>query len=66
VVSGLRYAFPKAMARLEPTLPRLVELHDRVAARPRIEAYLRSKRRLAFNQMGIFRRYPELDIGPRK
>jgi glutathione S-transferase len=61
VVSGLRYAFPNAMARLEPTLPHLVELHDRVAARPRIKAYLRSKRRIAFNQQGIFRRYRELD-----
>jgi glutathione S-transferase len=37
-----------------------------VAARPRIKAYLRSKRRIAFNQQGIFRRYPELDTGPRK
>ena len=38
VVAGLRYAFPNAMARLEPTLPRLVALRDRVAARPRIAA----------------------------
>jgi glutathione S-transferase len=61
VVEGLRYAFPNAMARLERKLPRLVALHDRVAERPRIAAYLASKRRLAFNEMGIFRRYPELD-----
>ena len=46
---------------VEPTLPLLVALHDRVAARPRIAAYLRSKRRQPFNQMGIFRHYPELD-----
>ena len=66
VVEGLRYAFPRAMARLEPKLPRLVALRDRVAERPRIAAYLASKRRLAFNEMGIFRRYPELDTpGPR-
>lgn len=61
VVAGLRYAFPRAMARLEPKFPRLVALHDRVAARPRIAAYLASDRRIAFNQHGIFRHYPELD-----
>ena len=61
IVAGLRYAFPNAMAGVEPTLPLLVALHDRVAARPRVAAYLRSKRRQPFNQMGIFRHYPELD-----
>jgi glutathione S-transferase len=61
VVEGLRYAFPNAMARLEAKLPRLVALRDRVAARPRIAAYLASSRRIPFNQQGIFRRYPELD-----
>ena len=61
MVAGLRYAFPRAMARLEPEYPRLVALHDRVAARPRIAAYLASKRRIAFNRHGIFRHYPELD-----
>jgi glutathione S-transferase len=61
VVAGLRYAFPKAMARLEPDYPRVIALHDRVAARPRIAAYLASDRRLAFNEHGIFRHYPELD-----
>jgi glutathione S-transferase len=62
IVEGLRYAFPNAMARLEPKLPLLVALRDRVAGRPRIAAYLASKRRLAWNQQGIFRRYPELDL----
>jgi glutathione S-transferase len=61
VVAGLRYAFPRAMARLEPKYPRVVALHDRVAARPRIAAYLASDRRIAFNEHGIFRHYPELD-----
>ena len=61
VVAGLRYAFPNAMTRLERRIPRVVALHDRVAARPRIAAYLRSPRRLPFNQEGIFRHYPELD-----
>jgi glutathione S-transferase len=36
-------------------------VHDRVVARPRIEKYLASPRRIAFNEMGIFRHYPELD-----
>ena len=40
LVAGLRYAFPRAMARLEPHFPRVVALHDRIAARPRIAAYL--------------------------
>ncbi len=61
VMAGLRYAFPNMMARLEPTLPGLVALHDRVARRPNILAYLNSTRRLPFNEDGIFRRYPELD-----
>jgi glutathione S-transferase len=61
VIEGLRYAFPNAMARAERKIPLLVRLHDRVAARPRIAAYLRSKRRIPFNQDGIFRHYPELD-----
>jgi glutathione S-transferase len=67
VVEGLRYAFPNAMARREPKLPRLIALRDRVAKRPRIAAYLASERRLPFNQEGIFRRYPELDApAPRR
>jgi glutathione S-transferase len=61
VTVGLRYAFPRAMARLEPRHPRVVELHARVASRARIAAYLASPRRLAFNQYGVFRNYPELD-----
>lgn len=63
LVAGLRYAFPKAMAKLERDIPRVVVLHDAVASRPRIEAYLQSPRRLAFNEMGVFRRYKELDAG---
>jgi glutathione S-transferase len=62
VVAGLRYAFPRAIARLEPKYPRVVASHDRIAGRPRIAAYLASKRRIAFNEHGIFRHYPELDL----
>ena len=61
MIAGSRYAFPKTLAKLEPRHPRLIELHDRVAARPRIAAYLSSPRRLPFNESGIFRRYPELE-----
>ena len=60
-VEGLRYAFPRAMARLEPRLPRVIAVRDAVAERPNIKAYLASERRIPFNTEGIFRRYPELD-----
>ena len=63
VLAGLRYAFPRAMGRLEPNYPRVAALHNIVAGRPRIAAYLASNRRIAFNQEGIFRHYPELDEG---
>ncbi|MCC6899426.1 MAG: glutathione S-transferase [Polyangiaceae bacterium] len=62
VVAGLRYAFPRAMAGAEPRYPTVVRVHDRVAARPRIREYLESPRRLPFNEHGLFRRYPELDV----
>jgi glutathione S-transferase len=61
MIEGLRYAFPKAMQRNEADYVSLIELHDRVAARPNIAAYLISKRRLPFNEEGIFRHYRELD-----
>jgi glutathione S-transferase len=59
IIEGLRYAFPKAMAKQK--IPKLLALRDTVAARPRLAAYLASKRRLPFNEHGIFRHYPELD-----
>jgi len=61
MIAGLRYAFPRAMARLEPKYRGLIALHDRVFTRPRLAAYLASDRRIPFNQEGIFRYYPELD-----
>lgn len=61
VIEGLRYAFPNAMKKIEQEHPELTGLRDRVAARPKIAAYLASPRRIPFNQDGIFRRYPELD-----
>jgi len=62
IVEGLRYAFPKRMKAFERGIPGLVGLHDRVAARPNIKAYLASDRRFAFNEDGIFRRYKALDL----
>jgi glutathione S-transferase len=61
VVEGLRYAFPKRMKRFEKRVPLLIALHDRVASRPRIEAYLTSERRIPFSQWGIYRYFKELD-----
>jgi glutathione S-transferase len=61
IVEGLRYAFPKRMKRFEKRVPLLVALHDRVAARPRIKAYLASERRIPFSQWGIYRYFKELD-----
>jgi len=62
LVAGLRYAFPNTMANVERDIPGLVALHEEVAARPNIAAYLASGRRIPFNQSGIFRHYPELDV----
>lgn len=61
IVAGLRYAFPRRMKAFERKIPGLADLHDRVAARPNIGAYLASARRIPFNEEGIFRRYKELD-----
>jgi glutathione S-transferase len=60
-LEGLAYAFPNAFARVRPAIPGLLALRERVRERPRLAAYLASDRRLAFNERGIFRHYPELD-----
>jgi glutathione S-transferase len=61
VINGLDYAFPNAMASSRRKYPRLNALAGRIAAQPRIAAYLASPRRLDFNNEGIFRHYAELD-----
>jgi glutathione S-transferase len=61
LVEGLRYAFPNAAAHALARTPGVMAIHDTVAALPKVAAYLRSERRVAFNEQGIFRRYPELD-----
>jgi glutathione S-transferase len=62
IVEGLRYAFPKRMKAFERSIPGLVDLRNRIAARPNIKAYLASPRRIAFNEDGIFRQYKALDL----
>ena len=61
LVAGLHYAFPKATARTLKKSPLSAALHQRVAQHKRVAAYLASERRIAFNEDGIFRCYPELD-----
>ena len=61
VIAGLEYAFPKAMGKAMPKHPRLRALSDHVFSQPRIARYLASRRRLAFNNDDLFRRYPGLD-----
>ena len=60
-LTGLDYAFPRAMAALARELPHCRALAARVAERPRLAAYLASPRRVAFSEHGLFRHYDELD-----
>ena len=62
ILAGLDYAFPNAMRAHAEAIPRLLRLAAAVAARERLAAYLKSPRRMAFNNDGIFRHYPELDL----
>ena len=62
LLRGLAYGFPKGYNRLKEEVPHLVALGERVAQRPRIAAYLKSDRCLPFNDHGVFRYYPELDL----
>jgi glutathione S-transferase len=52
------------MRRFEKKVPHIVALHDRVATRPRIAAYLASERRIPFSQWGIYRYFKELNNKP--
>jgi glutathione S-transferase len=62
VIAGLKFAFPASTARALRSCPRLIRLHAEVFDRPRIRRYIASGRRIAFNNDGIFRQYPELDL----
>ncbi len=61
LVEGLAHAFPKGFARVAEGHPAIHRIHDAVAERPRIAAYLGSERRIPFNEHGVFRHYPSLD-----
>jgi len=61
-IEGLVFAFPNAWKRIAPELPRLEAHRARIAAQPKVAAYLASERRQAFNDKGLFRHYPELDL----
>lgn len=62
LLEGLSYAFPKATNAALTQAAGVVQLRARTAALPRVAAYLGSERRIAFNEQGIFRCYPELDV----
>ena len=62
LLEGLAYAFPRGLAQVTRSTPLLLALRSRVESLPRIAAYLASSRRLAFNEHGVFRHYPELDL----
>ena len=61
-LDGVKFAFPRAMGRLEKEgkYKGVFELYGRVKGRERIKAYLESERRQEFS-LGIYRHYPELD-----
>jgi glutathione S-transferase len=60
-VAGIRYAFPARGAAALREVPQVRALHERAFSRPNIARYLESGRRIAFNEYGLFRHYPELD-----
>ena len=57
MIEGLEYAFPRTMKQMKCAALR----RNRDHVRKRLASYLESERRIAFNQMGIFRRYAELE-----
>lgn len=66
LIDGLSYAFPKTMAVTKAEYPLLIALHARIRESKQLSEYLRSPRRIPFNEQGIFRYYKPLDgVGPR-
>ena len=61
VVEGCQYAFPIEMRSTLPHYPLVRRLHQQLSESPCLAPYLASPRRMAFNEDGIFRRYPQLD-----
>jgi len=64
LTEGLRYAFPRATTHFAQDYPALTALRAAIKRRKPIADYLKSPRRLPFNESGIFRHYPELDQDP--
>jgi glutathione S-transferase len=64
-LDGVKFAFPKAMAKYEKEgkHAKVFALYQAVKERPKIKAYLESPRRLKYSN-GIYRHYEELDIEP--
>ncbi len=60
LVEGLKYAFPRAMARHLPGRRSVAALAVAMPQRPGIAAYLVSPRRMPFSEQDLFRHYPEL------
>ncbi|KAK0741318.1 glutathione S-transferase [Schizothecium vesticola] len=62
-IDGVKFMFPKAMAKLdrEGKCTRVLALYEAVKERPRIKAYLGSERRQKYSN-GIYRYYEELDL----
>lgn len=62
-VDGVKFMFPKAMAKLEREgkCTKVLALWEAVKERPRIKAYLGSERRQKYSN-GIYRYYEELDL----
>ena len=60
-LEGLNHGFPKRMKAIEGEYPKVRRLGDLVSSEPAVARYLASPRRMAFNEHGIFRHYPELD-----
>ncbi|KAH7124233.1 glutathione transferase [Dactylonectria macrodidyma] len=61
-IDGLKFAFPKALAKMEESkeYEGVFKLYGAVKERPRIKEYLASDRRLKYGN-GLWRHYPELD-----
>ncbi|KAM5353893.1 hypothetical protein ACJ41O_000543 [Fusarium nematophilum] len=61
-LDGTRYAFPKAVEKLEKSgkYGGVFKLYEAVKERPNISKYLESERRAPYSD-GIWRRYPELE-----
>ena len=63
IFEGLHYSFPQTIdPLLKSTYPWCAQLRSKVSQQNNISAYLKSNRRIDFNEMGIFRSYPELDF----